>query len=329
MGARTTVAAALLLTACERVPDLTPAAATTPSVSPQSNTTMPIAGSRAPVMTFTQGSHQETPAPARVNDPETTTHAMDPEATAPDVTAAEAAGPETPGSEPPDTDPADPEPPDTDPADPERTEPGRMNGEDLGEGDGSDVVTIGDSWMYFGTSGGIYEALRRAGKRYTNHAMPGAGLLSGAGAIPDQWTTATRQNPNLKTVVMTGGGNDVVLSPGAQTDCQQGGATCKATLARISEILGKMWSDMAEAGVQDVVYIGYSTDARNPGPAAADLMMNGVQEICDAAPLNCHTLQATDIVMGQFADGVHPTPGANDRLAAAILELMEERGVRR
>ncbi|MDD9941652.1 MAG: hypothetical protein OXU20_11470, partial [Myxococcales bacterium] len=297
------------------------------------------------VMTAPQAPGQGTPPPASMNNPGMAPQAMgpqptgpdmmdpgvaDPEVTDPEVTDPEVTDPEVTDPEVTDPEVTDPEVTDPEVTDPEVTGPDWMTREDLGEGDGSDVVTLGDSWMeYFGTSGGISGALRRAGKRYTNHAVPGVRLLSGAGAIPGQWTTATRRNPDIKTVIMTGGGNDVLLSPGAQTDCRLGGETCKMTLARIGETLGKMWSDMAEAGVQDVVYVGYSTDAGSAGPAAADLSMNGVQEICDAAPLNCHTLQATDIVMGQFADGIHPTSRANDRLAAAILELMAERGVRR
>jgi hypothetical protein len=33
--------------------------------------------------------------------------------------------------------------------------------------------------------------------------------------------------------------------------------------------------------------------------------------------------------MGSLLDGIHPTRAANDRIAAAVVELMETEGIRR
>src|SRR5690606_22421842 len=139
-----------------------------------------------------------------------------------------------------------------------------------------------------------------------------------------------RQNRNIRTVIMTAGGNDIIQTPGMQADCAKGGDRCKQKLKQIGEALAALWAKMAAAGVQDVVHIMYATDAGSSGDAASDASKNGILEICNAAPLNCHLLETTSLVKGDYIlDGIHPARGANDRMAKAILELMEKRKVRR
>jgi hypothetical protein len=40
-------------------------------------------------------------------------------------------------------------------------------------------------------------------------------------------------------------------------------------------------------------------------------------------------VDTTDFVMGQLLDGIHPTSGANDRIAEGVLAIMEMKGIRR
>jgi hypothetical protein len=210
---------------------------------------------------------------------------------------------------------------------------------DLGKGDGRDVITIGDSWMSntLFTGNAIEGALDRLQPfpKYRHYAQQGVLLLKDSGfgpAIPKQWDTAVRQNPNIKTVIMTAGGNDVLQDPGAQADCQRGGAKCKATLKTIGEALGALWHKMGEAGVQDVVYIGYSENAGKAGPDAANATKNGVSEVCAAASnIRCHLIESTPLIAKKdiSIDGIHPVQQANDRLAKEILNLMKAEGIRR
>ena len=91
-----------------------------------------------------------------------------------------------------------------------------MNREDLGKGTGSDVVTIGDSWMdYLLGGGGIEGGLDRAGTNYRHYALSGTQLLDGV--IPRQYDRAKAANPDIKTVIMTGGGNDIMFSGACST----------------------------------------------------------------------------------------------------------------
>ena len=90
---------------------------------------------------------------------------------------------------------------------------GRM---DLGKGDGSDVLTIGDSWMNILTNGGGIEGgLDRAGTSYHHEAIAGTTLIGGD--IPAQYNRATAGGAKFATAIMTGGGNDIMFTGGCAT----------------------------------------------------------------------------------------------------------------
>ena len=188
-------------------------------------------------------------------------------------------------------------------------------------------------WNSLGTGDAIQGALRRLNKKYRNHAVQGVMMLSASlfgAAIPTQFDDAVLRNKDIKTVIMTGGGNDIIQTAGLQDDCKKGGDACKEKLAEIADAMKKLWAKMATAGVQDLVYIGYSKDAGSSGEAASDPAMNGIKKVCDEATLFCHIIDSTPLVNKQLIlDGIHPTQAANDRMANAILTLMEQRKVRR
>lgn len=194
--------------------------------------------------------------------------------------------------------------------------------DDPGKGDGKDVITIGDSWMdYFLSGGGIEAALDKEGTRYRHYGLSATTLLSGQ--IPRQYDSAKRANPVIKTVIMTGGGNDIMFDGGSCSTKE----ACEMKLAEISAALNTLWSKMSADGVKDVIYIQYSEDA---GATPKENRGQGKPiPICLTGPIICHTLATTDLVMGQLLDGIHPTSAANTRIAKAVLMMMEERKIRR
>jgi lysophospholipase L1-like esterase len=192
--------------------------------------------------------------------------------------------------------------------------------EDLGAGDGSDVITMGDSWMSLGLTG-IEQSLRAAGKNYRNYAVAGTTL---AGSIPGQYDQAKRGNPDIKTVIMTGGGNDIMFSGGCNT-----AEACEQSVMMIVMMLNTLWTKMSADGVKDVIYINYSRDAGTAPAGTRPTEPPPPPAICATGPIRCHSLQTTDLVMGQLLDGIHPTSAANDRIVTALIALMEAQGVRR
>jgi hypothetical protein len=90
----------------------------------------------------------------------------------------------------------------------------------------------------------------------------------------------------------------------------------------------KLWTQMAADGVKDVMLIQYSADA---GTAPKDTRPKMIDEaaICKTGKIYCHYLATTDLVMKQLVDGIHPTSGANDRIAKAAIQMLEQRKMRR
>jgi hypothetical protein len=202
---------------------------------------------------------------------------------------------------------------------------------DQGQGDGSDVIMIGDSWMLLGATGislSLENPANGGNPAYTNYAVPGTQLLNGQ--IPSQYTQAKAVKTSIRTVIMTAGGNDV-LETGLSADCAAGGSTCASQLAAIGAALKQLWGQMSMDGVTDVVHIEYS---RYSGGGLKDPAANemALQSICDAVPqpMHCHLLN-TDMLVGMdlMADGIHPSAAACDRVAQAVTDMMKADGMRR
>jgi lysophospholipase L1-like esterase len=199
---------------------------------------------------------------------------------------------------------------------------------DLGKGDGSDVITIGDSWMNLGSTGIQQSLLKASGQRYRTFGRGGTRLLDEV--IPNQYESAKRADADIKTVVMTGGGNDIIQVPGLRDDCTAMGQMCAMVEGQILDRLTKLWDEMAADGVQDVLYVQYA----NPEGQNVDFAQangDGVKKRCEAVkpPLHCHRLETLDIVMGDIPDGIHPSAPAFDRIGKAVFDLMVAQGMRR
>ena len=160
---------------------------------------------------------------------------------------------------------------------------------------------IGDSWMALGSAnsgiqGGI---LKASGQPYRAEAIAGTTLLGGGildaifAAIPVQWDQAVRANPDVKTVIMTAGGNDI-LQTGLEDDCKNEGEACAEQVTKVLAALSKLWADMAGKGVKDIVYILYAT----PEGKSVDFLLpdgDGARKRCANVPppTRCHIVETT------------------------------------
>jgi lysophospholipase L1-like esterase len=184
------------------------------------------------------------------------------------------------------------------------------------------VVTIGDSWMNIATNGGGIEGgLDRLMTKYRHYAVAGT-LLNGQ--IPGQYTQAKAVNPKISTVIMTGGGNDIMFSNACATK-----AGCAMAVQTIVDELNTLWTQMAMDGVKDAVYISYS---KNAGTAPADTRPDtmATPAICLSGKITCHGINTDDLVkMGDTVDGIHPTLAGCDRIAKAVMDELTKSGARR
>jgi lysophospholipase L1-like esterase len=211
---------------------------------------------------------------------------------------------------------------------------------DLGKGNGKDVIMIGDSWMsntlqLEGTNGGISTSLTTLSKQpYRNYAVQGVMMLTSSlfgAAIPTQWDDALRANPDIKTVIMTAGGNDIIQNATLSDSCAAGTDACAKKLEEIRVALANLWAKMSAKGVADIVHVTYSSAAGNV--KYFDKNVEDIKATCAAVPgpARCHVVETTAIVSKSdlAVDGIHPVKAANDRIAKAILDRMAQEGVRR
>jgi lysophospholipase L1-like esterase len=201
---------------------------------------------------------------------------------------------------------------------------------DLGKGDGRDVITIGDSWMRFLLTGIETGLVKASGQRYRQYGVLGTKLLDGV--IPGQYRSAKRDDADIKTVVMTGGGNDVIQSTLIEASCRDGTQLCEQQLNEIRQALAELWAQMSKDGVQDVIHVMYSKSAAS-AVKNRDAHNAKLAETCAAVspPLRCHMLN-TDMLIRALdlrLDGIHPDDAGYDRIGKAVFDLMVEKGMRR
>ncbi len=235
---------------------------------------------------------------------------------------------------------------------------GGGNGGDGMAGDGKDVVTIGDSYMRIsdGTplqkpgNEGVEVSLEKVSKRdYRNYGYTGVELFPTQkvaavldGVIPGQFENAKKENPDVKTVVVAAGGNDLTNDCNGAMSTGELNAACKKLLDDIEAGCQKMVSDFAKAGVKDVVWVGYGKTEKASGgfppqERALDGAMQGLRERrmanCKAddpslGGLRCHYVDGRALSF-KVRDGFHPDPAGYDTIATAVWERMQKENVAR
>lgn len=219
---------------------------------------------------------------------------------------------------------------------------------DLGKGDGHDVIAIGDSWMKLTDTAGIQQSLNAAsGQTYRTYGIPGTCILPnhcllGGTLIPDQYTQAKAENADIKTVVMTAGGNDILQDFSVSASCGDENfdtqPACKNRVDEIAVRLQELWAEMSKDGVRDVIIVGYTRKAKLFLSGAALTKVSAytaskIPPLCEAvpAPLRCHAIDS-DLEVPDLAlrsDNIHPDDASYVKLGQAVFELMEEKGMRR
>jgi hypothetical protein len=208
----------------------------------------------------------------------------------------------------------------------------------------SEVVMIGDS--YLALSGDVKKLLTQyaleagalgEGESYRNYYVSGTQLGGTATTvIPTQYDKAVAEDPNIKLLIMTGGGNDVLIgnrsclqtSPPENTSCLD---TIDASLAAAQTLFEKAAAD----GVTDIIYFFYPHLPEGgvlSGPAVnttTDYAYPLVQDGCESfEALRCHFIDTRPAFEGHAdyigRDGVHPTLAGSTAIADLIWDVMVE-----
>lgn len=195
------------------------------------------------------------------------------------------------------------------------------------------TVIIGDSMFWSGMPfwGGQPSPLSKwletwAGHSIENHALVGASLEDGwVKSIRAQYHDLNKQ-PNITTLIMDGGGNDVISH---RNDCEQWNQACRDMVDRSMGIAASILDDAHKDGISDVIYLGfyYLKGLEN----AADYADTKMRTVCSDAPVECYFvdprynattgtgLKTPDMLGG---DGIHPTQEGYKVLAQLIWDTV-------
>lgn len=203
------------------------------------------------------------------------------------------------------------------------------------DADNNQVVTVGDS--IFALSGKLQDFLEeRAGQTFRQYTLSGAELSGGAIAtsIVDQYAIARNDNPNIETVVMDGGGNDILIPAilfdpyNCKTQWYQFGrlsSKCRNFIDDIYVEAVNLLNRMHADDVNKVVYLGYYYTKNgllllDSMEEAVDYGDRRLSQACRFSAANCSfvdprsTINDSDIIF----DGIHPNTRGSRKLADLV-----------
>ncbi|MFN3579972.1 MAG: SGNH/GDSL hydrolase family protein [Pseudomonas sp.] len=205
----------------------------------------------------------------------------------------------------------------------------------VADADNNQVITIGDS--IFALSGEIQQNLQAAaGQTFRQYTVSGSYLSGGffATSIVDQYAIARSDNADITTVVMDGGGNDI-LFPVILFDPHQ----CKTEWYRFGRLSSKcqafiddiyieavtFLNEMEADGVENVIYLGYYYTKNGLFRLASlkeaiDYGDQALARACANSTVNCTFVDPRSSIVNKdiIFDGIHPNSTGSRKIADLI-----------
>jgi lysophospholipase L1-like esterase len=210
------------------------------------------------------------------------------------------------------------------------------------QADNNQVVTLGDS--IFDLSDKLQGNLERyAGQTFRKYTLNGAQLSNdGIGVTPvvGQYAQAKSDNADIQTIVMNGGGNDILIPVVAQFDPYR----CKTRWYQFGQLSSKcqnfiddlyvesvdILNDMDNDGVENVIYLGYyyTKNALLPLKSlkqAVDYGNNILARACVNSTVDCTFINPSSSIVNRdiILDGIHPASSGSRKLADLIWPHLE------
>lgn len=222
--------------------------------------------------------------------------------------------------------------------------------------DPNDVVLIGDSYIDWITHTFVADIRAESGQQWPSYAIGGTSMATGGiGHIPDQLDTALADNPEIKAIVMTGGGNDILVAdtimfPDAGMCTSVPSAPmipdCMAIVRAALDEATKLMDKTADQGIADVVYFFYPhipggglISGPTPNPML-DYAMPLARDVCESAlertqgRMKCHFIDMIPVFEGktglfadqisEMGDGVHPNAMGSKVIAQEVWRVMTQ-----
>ena len=197
--------------------------------------------------------------------------------------------------------------------------------------DRNDVITVGDS--IFDLSGELQLFLeQKAGQTFRNYTQSGAELTGGiiATAVDVQYSDARSTNANIDTVVMDGGGNDILIPAmvgdiyGCRTKWYRKNISsrCKNLVNNVYVDLVNFLNQMDADGVKNVVYLGYYELPRGNANLLQALNYGDekLADACSNTTANCSFVDPRGHIPADYvlSDNIHPTTEGSQVLADLV-----------
>lgn len=189
------------------------------------------------------------------------------------------------------------------------------------------VAVIGDS--IFDLSGKLQQYLAElSGETYEDWTRSGE-KISG---IAKQYDKAIYENPDLRTIIMDGGGNDVLQ--GNQDKCASYGelpGECEELLDWVVDVSEDMFENMFTDGIDDLVFLGYYNLPNDMAKlnVALNYAMDEIKWSCSSANVDCYFVDPRPEFENKLdayvkSDNIHPTDPGSEVLAEMIWDTMIE-----
>jgi hypothetical protein len=170
---------------------------------------------------------------------------------------------------------------------------------------------------------------------YRTEYRSGANMVGGTVMpnIPAQFTKAVTDNPDIKYVIMDGGGNDILLSNPQciTTQPPPQSANCVTVINDAIAAATTLFGAMKSAGVKSVIYYFYPhlpTTGKQYVNTTMDYAYPLVQMACAMAPLPCYFIDTRPAFEGHpeyiGPDNIHPTTAGSDVIAGLIWGVMQQ-----
>jgi lysophospholipase L1-like esterase len=218
---------------------------------------------------------------------------------------------------------------------------GLLSNDRVSDADNNQVITIGDS--IFALSGELQDFLESyAGETFRQYTLSGAELKGGiiATDVYAQYEIAKNDNPNIDTVLMDGGGNDILIPAIAlfdpyncKTQWYQFGrlsSRCKNFIDDIYIDAVNLLNNMHSDGVDNVIYLGYYytknglflLDSMEEAIDYGDMRLS---QACRNSAANCKFIDPRSSIRDSniIIDGIHPNTDGSRKLANLIWPVLQ------
>lgn len=217
---------------------------------------------------------------------------------------------------------------------------------------GSQVILVGDSYINWISHSFPADLADNSGQQWRNYAIGGQSLatggigLIGLGYIPEQLDTALAEDREFHTLIMDGGGNDILVADPflAPNSCTASGASKDPACQMIVQLAlqaAKSTIDKAAAvGVRDVIYFFYphvpaNTILSDDNPnEILDYALPMAKAVCDGTEqqtggrMRCTFVDLVPVFAGHpdyFNEDIHPNDKGGKAMADKIWQVMTDK----